>query len=138
MITKEEFKEIRKALDLTQEEFAAKIDLTRVYVGQIERGEAPISEATAALVELTIIKEKKLINYNNSTDLLKLLPYTQNRVETVNAELNLGNILQVQELTIDRIDKMENALHLLIQQIGSIQALLSEGKKGKPSVAKQG
>lgn len=47
-MTPEELRAIRVALDLSQQEFAERLGLSRVMVGLMERGEKPISARTAA------------------------------------------------------------------------------------------
>ncbi|GLT00146.1 hypothetical protein GCM10007897_15300 [Sphingobium jiangsuense] len=43
----DELKELRKALGLSQQEFADALGVSRVLVGQMERGQAPIERRTA-------------------------------------------------------------------------------------------
>lgn len=43
----DELKELRKALDLSQQEFADALGVSRVLVGQMERGQAPIERRTS-------------------------------------------------------------------------------------------
>jgi len=43
----DELKEIRKAMGLSQQDFAVALGVSRVLVGQMERGQAPIERRTA-------------------------------------------------------------------------------------------
>lgn len=70
MISSDELKNARKHLKLTQAEFGDRLGVTREYIGQIERGQVEISRSISDMVELMLIKEKKLLSYSAIGELL--------------------------------------------------------------------
>ncbi|WP_081856852.1 helix-turn-helix transcriptional regulator [Sphingobium sp. DC-2] len=53
-----ELKSARKVLAMSQAEFADSIGVSRVLVGQMERGDAPITPRTSTAVEMLLAKTK--------------------------------------------------------------------------------
>jgi Predicted transcriptional regulators len=53
-----ELKAARKSLAMSQAEFAERIGVSRVLVGQMERGDAPITDRTSTAVEMLLAKIK--------------------------------------------------------------------------------
>lgn len=58
---REELKQIRTSLRLSQAEFAARLGLSRVFVGMMERGDKPIGERTV-MAARAILKNERLVD----------------------------------------------------------------------------
>lgn len=73
MINSFELKKARMSLKLNQAQLADKLNLTREYVGLLERGEREITPAVASAIELLLIKENNVISYASMDDLLGII-----------------------------------------------------------------
>lgn len=61
----EKIKEIRLASNLTQQEFAEKIGITRELLGQIERGAKEMSDATGVLLNSTVSEKNIPLSFRD-------------------------------------------------------------------------
>jgi phage repressor protein C with HTH and peptisase S24 domain len=58
MKTSHNIKEIRQLYNLTQQEFAAALGITRELVNKMEKGKTPVSKATSALIQQFVLDRK--------------------------------------------------------------------------------
>lgn len=121
MITKEEFRLIRESLRLSQSQLGEKIDLSREFVGLIERGQKDISEGISARAELLVIKEKKLLVYENVRDLLNL----QNKTSPASNDTRDGKKVEIfAEDIIASLEEIKNEQKKMSANFQTISDLL--------------
>lgn len=68
-----DIKQIREARNLTQQDFATAIGITREMLGQIERGQKGISKATRILINEFLKKDNKVPSFDSNKP--NLIPY---------------------------------------------------------------
>lgn len=121
-----DIKKIRKELDLNQTEFAKSIGVSRVTVGQIERGEREISKATKVLLD-KFIKDKNVSNSNAVNE--EQAPYTnKNSVIVDDAISEITHKIMTVESMLRIV--LTSQAEILAQQRGeSVSKVLSELSK---------